>query len=146
MDKPPSKGRGRGTPIRVNGKFISKVTTPKNTKVATNIVSNAVLNEFTDMDSKGIYKLRVLALFKRPKRLIGVRDDENLLVGMSGSHYPDWDNIGKLVSDAFNKIVWKDDGQVADAGSRRVFVKKKPNGKWQRPGIRVRVWKIGEII
>jgi len=28
---------------------------------------------------------------------------------------PDWDNLGKLVSDACNKIVYKDDAQVCDS-------------------------------
>jgi len=28
---------------------------------------------------------------------------------------PDWDNVGKGISDALNKIAWHDDGQVARA-------------------------------
>jgi Holliday junction resolvase RusA-like endonuclease len=28
---------------------------------------------------------------------------------------PDWDNFGKLCSDALNEIVWRDDAQVVDA-------------------------------
>lgn len=27
---------------------------------------------------------------------------------------PDWDNLGKIVSDALNTCVWSDDGRVAD--------------------------------
>lgn len=34
---------------------------------------------------------------------------------------PDWDNIGKAVSDALNGIVWKDDAQIVDAYVRKFY-------------------------
>lgn len=34
---------------------------------------------------------------------------------------PDYDNAAKLFSDAFNKIVWKDDSQVTDARIRKRY-------------------------
>ena len=33
---------------------------------------------------------------------------------------PDWDNIGKIVSDALNKFAFKDDSQITDV---RIFKK-----------------------
>lgn len=34
---------------------------------------------------------------------------------------PDWDNIGKLISDALNGIVYTDDSQISDAKIRRRY-------------------------
>lgn len=34
---------------------------------------------------------------------------------------PDWDNLGKAVSDALNGIVWKDDAQIVDARIVKVY-------------------------
>lgn len=34
---------------------------------------------------------------------------------------PDWDNLGKGVSDALNGIVWDDDAQVVDAFTRKRY-------------------------
>lgn len=34
---------------------------------------------------------------------------------------PDWDNFGKVCSDALNKIIFKDDSQVADAVVRKFY-------------------------
>lgn len=35
---------------------------------------------------------------------------------------PDWDNLGKLVSDAMNGIVYADDSQIADANVKRRYL------------------------
>lgn len=44
---------------------------------------------------------------------------------------PDWDNVGKIVSDAMNGIVYRDDAQIVDGGTRKVYSK--------TPGVTVRV-------
>jgi len=44
---------------------------------------------------------------------------------------PDWDNAGKMVSDALNHIVWRDDKQVVKANVEKVY--------GQTPGIHVTV-------
>jgi Holliday junction resolvase RusA-like endonuclease len=38
---------------------------------------------------------------------------------------PDWDNVGKLISDALNGCMWKDDAQIVD-GSIRLFYAERP--------------------
>ena len=45
---------------------------------------------------------------------------------------PDWDNLGKLVSDALNRVCYKDDAQISDG---RVI-------KWYalNPSLRVELW------
>ena len=39
---------------------------------------------------------------------------------------PDWDNLGKLVSDALNRIVYADDVQVTDGWVRRRIDRERP--------------------
>jgi len=34
---------------------------------------------------------------------------------------PDWDNVGKIVSDAINKVVFIDDAQVAEATVQKKY-------------------------
>ena len=34
--------------------------------------------------------------------------------GISPTKKPDWDNIGKIISDALNKFAFKDDSQITD--------------------------------
>ena len=34
---------------------------------------------------------------------------------------PDWDNIGKVVTDSLNQIAYRDDAQVVDAQVRKFF-------------------------
>lgn len=34
---------------------------------------------------------------------------------------PDWDNLGKAVSDALNGVFWEDDGQITDARVIKVY-------------------------
>lgn len=39
---------------------------------------------------------------------------------------PDWDNLGKLVSDAANGVVWHDDSQVALGGVFKIYTQGMP--------------------
>ena len=34
---------------------------------------------------------------------------------------PDWDNLGKAVSDALNGVIYKDDGQVVSAHIKKIY-------------------------
>ena len=34
---------------------------------------------------------------------------------------PDWDNIGKIVADALNKIAYYDDAQIVDSQTRKFY-------------------------
>lgn len=56
---------------------------------------------------EGPLAITVFAHFMTPKR--GKKD------GDYHTSTPDWDNVGKICSDALNGIVWKDDAQVASA-------------------------------
>lgn len=50
---------------------------------------------------------------------------------------PDWDNVGKVVSDALNKIAFHDDAQIVDAQVRKFYS--------FRPRVEVKIKEVGEI-
>jgi len=145
FDKPPTKQRGRGTPVFKGGKYVStKVWTPAATKKNMSIIANAVAKLVTDPDAVSVFKLKVVAIFKRPVTLQKKLTDKTIVIGKGGS-YGDWDNIGKIVSDALNNIVWKDDAQVGDGRSIKVYAKKEA-GEWQTPGLSIEITRLQEII
>lgn len=49
---------------------------------------------------------------------------------------PDWDNIGKIVCDALNKIAFYDDAQIVDARVVKRYATK--------PRVEVRMWRCSE--
>jgi len=140
FDHPPTKEREVEHTLMRGNKVIKKWrTTPKKTTKAVDTIQKQVIRLFDNPDSDSVYKLKVVALFPRPVRLLKKNVTSNLLVGK----VPDWDNIGKVVSDAFNKIIWKDDAQVAHSIVVKRFVKMK-NGIWETPGIKIKVWELGK--
>jgi Holliday junction resolvase RusA-like endonuclease len=64
---------------------------------------------------EGNVKMTVIAYFKIPKSKT-VREKQLMREGkIRPTKRPDWDNIGKLVSDALNKITYNDDSQIVEA-------------------------------
>lgn len=53
----------------------------------------------------------------------------------------DWDNVGKSVSDAMNKLVYRDDGQLCDVRVRRVIA-----SGYEQAHVEVELWKLGELV
>jgi len=71
---------------------------------------------------KGTYiELRVFAFRKIPKGA-SKKERELMLSGkIRPSVKPDWDNLGKLVSDALNGVAYDDDKSVVDAVVRKFY-------------------------
>lgn len=49
---------------------------------------------------------------------------------------PDWDNIGKIICDALNGIVWKDDAQIVDGRVVKLYA--------EHPRVEVEIWRVGQ--
>ncbi len=47
---------------------------------------------------------------------------------------PDWDNIGKIVSDSLNNIAYRDDSQIVDSRVRKIYS--------NEPRTEIRIWEI----
>lgn len=64
---------------------------------------------------EGRVRLTVIAYYELPKKRSKVQEAEMLADLISPTKKPDWDNIGKIVSDALNKFAFKDDNQITEA-------------------------------
>jgi Holliday junction resolvase RusA-like endonuclease len=77
----------------------------------------------------------VLASFAPPESWSAAKQGRALRGLIRPTVKPDWDNIGKTL-DALNRIVWRDDAQVVEATCKKIYA--------ARPGLQVRVWRLGE--
>lgn len=91
--------------------------TPKKTEVFEQIVRNEWERAGCIRLSDGPILLVVTAYFPRPKYHFNAKGELNKkgLEAIYPIVHPDWDNIGKIVSDALNKFAWHDDKQIAIA-------------------------------
>lgn len=62
--------------------------------------------------------LDVACYFTRPKARCGKNDCRDAIIMPKR---PDGDNLLKMVGDALNGIVWKDDGQIVDGRVRKFY-------------------------
>lgn len=120
---PQGKGRPRSRIVRPRGKsmFIQVYPDPDSAKTEEMISIQARIAMRGIPIITGAAKLEVLCMFAVPKSW-PQRDRIDALAGdLRPLVKPDWDNLGKLVSDAFNEIVWKDDSQVVDAHVQKFY-------------------------
>ena len=50
---------------------------------------------------------------------------------------PDWDNLGKIVSDSLNGIAYRDDSQIVDARVRKIYS--------NEPRTEIRIWQVNNL-
>lgn len=63
----------------------------------------------------GAVELNVTFYFPIPKNFTKLQREQAISGVLKHTKKPDWDNTGKLTSDACNMIVYKDDAQVSDS-------------------------------
>lgn len=69
-------------------------------------------------------RLIVDAFFTRPKSHYGTGKKVGIIKDNAPVYHtsrPDWDNVGKFVSDALNKIYWRDDSILCEVGVRKRY-------------------------
>ncbi len=62
----------------------------------------------------GPVKVRINAYFTIPASWSKKKQQSALIGNMRPTGRKDWDNIGKIVTDALNRIAYMDDGQIVD--------------------------------
>jgi len=103
---PCGKARARGTG---GGRFY----TPLETRAMQRITGNVARREMRLRKLKpltGPVWFRVTAFFCDKEK-----------IGEWAAVKPDWDNIGKLVSDALNGIAYIDDKQIVDSSTKKIY-------------------------
>jgi Holliday junction resolvase RusA-like endonuclease len=69
----------------------------------------------------GALRLVVDAFFTIPKSTSKKKREKMLQGIIRPTKRPDWDNIGKIASDALNAIAYRDDSQIVDATVRKWY-------------------------
>jgi Holliday junction resolvase RusA-like endonuclease len=89
--------------------------TPKETINYENLVRMCFMEKYPDhIPTDGIVSLVVHAYFPTAESW-SKKKTKQALAGEIVPRKPDWDNIGKIISDALNEIAYKDDAQICDA-------------------------------
>ena len=95
--------------------------TPTNTKNYEYFLRQWFIREYPNFKPlENRIKVSIIAYFDIPKSTSKKKEAEMLCGAISPTKKPDWDNIGKIVSDALNKFAFKDDSQITDV---RIFKK-----------------------
>lgn len=91
------------------GNFVKTYDPKEATSYKATIIQLAREVGITPME--GPIRLAVTAYMPRPKRLCRKSDPQGEL---DAECKPDWDNIGKIVSDALNGVAYADDSQIIE--------------------------------
>ena len=119
LGEPTGKGRPRFT--NVGGRTFAR--TPEKTVIYENLIKLSYESQcgdfkFNDDDS---IKLHIVAYFKIPKSMPKKKRaliDEGVL---RPTKKPDWDNIGKAISDSLNGVAYRDDAQIVSVQFEKYY-------------------------
>lgn len=96
--------------------YTGRAYTPNKTKNYEYLVRQLFVYKYPKFEPiVGRVKLSVIAYFELPKSISKQKEAEMLAGIISPTKKPDWDNIGKIISDALNKFAFKDDAQIIEA-------------------------------
>ena len=96
--------------------YTGRAYTPSKTKNYEYLVRQLFVYKYPKFEPMvGRVKLSVIAYFELPKNISKQKEAEMLAGIISPTKKPDWDNIGKIISDALNKFAFKDDAQIIEA-------------------------------
>ena len=88
--------------------YTGRAYTPTKTKNYEYLVRQIFLYKYPNYKPiEGRVTMTIIAYFDIPKSTSKKREAEMLSGGISPTKKPDWDNIGKIISDALNKFAFK---------------------------------------
>ena len=92
------------------------VYTPKETTSYENLVKTIFVREHQGWEiTLAPIVMHVTAIFAIPKSASNKARQAMIDGRIRPTKRPDWDNIGKIVSDSLNEIAYKDDSQIVDS-------------------------------
>lgn len=121
--EPQGKGRLRHRVVRskANPMGYASGYTPANTVKYQDMIATAARLAYRGSPIDGPVSLHVIAFMKIPQSFSRTKRAAAMRGDLRPVKKPDWDNFGKVASDALNKIVFQDDAQVADASVRKFY-------------------------
>ena len=115
---PVAKGRPRFARI---GRKAVRAFTPAKTKAYEAKVGLLAMSKRTGTILQGPVSVSIVAVFKRPQRLMRKKDLDGLLWHQSK---PDLDNVVKAVLDGLNGVIYVDDKQVVKIAATSYYSEK----------------------
>lgn len=121
--EPQGKGRLRHRVVRskANPMGYASGYTPEKTRLYQDLIATAARMAYRGEPLSGPVYLHVIAFKTIPKSFSRVKRQAALAGHLRPVTKPDWDNFGKVASDALNTIAFKDDAQVADAFIQKYY-------------------------
>ena len=114
-----------GEPV---GKARQRVTrfgtyTPEATTMYENLIKTEYRRQCRDhrFDDKQPLRMEIRAEYLIPATASKVKRAAMLRGEIRPMTKPDWDNVGKVVSDALNKLAYRDDTQIVDCTVRKFY-------------------------
>lgn len=114
------QGKGRPRFSTVCGHVSTR--TPDNTVVYENLVQTEYrLQSGVRFPDEAMLDVRIFAYYAIPKSVSKKKHQAMLDHKIRPTKKPDFDNIGKVICDALNKIAYRDDAQIVDAQVRKFY-------------------------
>lgn len=121
----PGKPVGKARP-RMNTQT-GAAYTPRNTKDYERLVKFSYINAYpavSDRLHQGAVAVEITAYFPIPASWAKYKKRAALAGGILPETKPDWDNIGKIITDALNGLAYRDDAQVVTAIVSKRYAKR----------------------
>lgn len=98
--------------------------TPKKTVEYEKLVREIFKEKYKNHELiNGPVKMHVTAYFKIPKSASKIKKTAMERNRIRPTKKPDWDNIGKIITDALNKVAYEDDKQVVSCVVEKYYSK-----------------------
>lgn len=119
LGEPQGKGRPRFSKVGNN----VKTRTPDETIIYENLIRSEYQRQCGSarFEDEAQLDVRILAFYPVPSSVSKKKRRMMLDHQIRPGKKPDWDNIGKVVTDSLNQIAYRDDAQVVDAQVRKFF-------------------------
>lgn len=113
------KGKARPKFANIGGFMKSYQTKEQN--AAENYIKMGYLEAAKGVYLTGALSLNIMAYYPIPKSVSKKKKEQMLNGNVRPIIKPDYDNIGKSISDALNKVAYDDDKQIVDGGISKFY-------------------------
>ena len=104
--------------------YTGKAYTPNKTKNYEYLVRQLFIYKYPKFEPfEGKIKLNIIAYFELPKKVSKTKEEEMLTGKIRPTKRPDIDNITKIILDALNKFAYKDDAQIVEATTIKMYAR-----------------------